>query len=169
MGKSFRYFAEAINDADLFLLSDRAFRFWVSMKCCEVIFDGCLPGDDELAWYCRLKPRAFEVRAAELIQAGLAERGTDGRLALLSREYESYRLPAAEWALLRSQVFERDDYTCTYCSDRGGRLECDHKVPLARGGSNDLENLTTACFACNRSKHSKLLKDWKPNGSYQNN
>ena len=68
---------------------------------------------------------------------------------------------ADEWQELRAAVFERDDYTCQYCGDRGKRLECDHVVPVARGGSSDIDNLTTACFACNRSKRSKTVEEWR--------
>lgn len=69
--------------------------------------------------------------------------------------------PSAEvWAHLRSTVFERDDYTCRYCGRRGIKLECDHVVPVSRGGSNDLSNLATACFECNRSKHNKTVEEW---------
>jgi hypothetical protein len=64
------------------------------------------------------------------------------------------------WEKLRSATFERDDFTCQYCGDRGGRLECDHIMPVSRGGSNDIENLATACFGCNRSKRSKTLEEW---------
>ena len=33
-------------------------------------------------------------------------------------------------------------------------------IPLSRGGSNDPENLTAACFECNNSKRDKLLEEW---------
>jgi hypothetical protein len=65
-----------------------------------------------------------------------------------------------EWALLRAAVFERDDYTCQYCGERGGRLECDHIHPVARGGGSEMNNLATSCFRCNRSKRSKTLQEW---------
>jgi hypothetical protein len=65
-----------------------------------------------------------------------------------------------EWAALRTMVFERDDYTCQYCGQRGGKLECDHVHPVSRGGSNELDNLTTACLSCNRSKRDKTLAEW---------
>jgi len=70
------------------------------------------------------------------------------------------RPPANEWRELRSEVFKRDDYTCTYCGERGGKLECDHIHPVSKGGGHDLENLTTACFPCNRSKAGKTLEEW---------
>lgn len=70
------------------------------------------------------------------------------------------RLPSNEWSALRSEIFERDDYTCRYCGARGGALECDHVIPVAKGGSNRPGNLTTACRTCNRAKHAKTLKEW---------
>ncbi len=72
-----------------------------------------------------------------------------------------YTRPLAhEWRVLREAVFERDDYTCRYCGARGVRLECDHVMPVARGGSSDLANLATACFPCNRAKRDKTLEEW---------
>lgn len=71
------------------------------------------------------------------------------------------RLPASEWNALRLKIYARDDYTCRYCGERGGRLECDHVIPISKGGSNEPENLATSCFACNRSKHGKTLEEWK--------
>ncbi|MFC0661833.1 HNH endonuclease [Eoetvoesiella caeni] len=73
----------------------------------------------------------------------------------------SARPSASAWASIRTRIFKRDDYTCTYCGTRGGRLECDHIVPIAKGGGHDGSNLTTSCFRCNRSKHSKSLAEWR--------
>lgn len=70
------------------------------------------------------------------------------------------RPPTHIWAALRTAVFERDDYTCQYCHSRGGKLECDHVVPVSRGGLHDMSNLKTACFSCNRSKNTKLISEW---------
>lgn len=70
------------------------------------------------------------------------------------------RLPPPLWRKRRMQVFERDDFTCVYCHEDQGPLECDHIIPLSKGGTNDIENLATACFRCNRSKAGKLLHEW---------
>ena len=70
------------------------------------------------------------------------------------------RLPEQLFAILRSAVFARDNWTCRYCGARGVRMECDHVEPIARGGSNAIENLATACVRCNRSKGSKTLEAW---------
>lgn len=71
------------------------------------------------------------------------------------------RQPIDEWKLTRARILERDNYTCTYCGVRGGKLECDHIHPISRGGSNDDENLTTACKPCNREKGTKTVEEWK--------
>ncbi len=71
----------------------------------------------------------------------------------------SDRLPKSRWEPLRQTVFQRDDFTCAYCGVRGGRLECDHVIPISRGGTNEVDNLVTACCDCNRSKRAKLLEE----------
>lgn len=65
------------------------------------------------------------------------------------------------WKDLRSKVFDRDNYTCAYCGARGGKLECDHILPVSRGGTDDLRNLNAACLSCNRSKRNKTLQEWQ--------
>lgn len=52
------------------------------------------------------------------------------------------------WTIIRSEVFARDEYRCVRCG-KGGRLECDHIVPVSKGGSQfDKENLRTLCRGC---------------------
>jgi hypothetical protein len=67
---------------------------------------------------------------------------------------------AHEWAVIRANIFARDDYTCSYCGARGVALECDHIVPVAKGGGSTPENLTTACRPCNQSKRDKDVAEW---------
>ena len=55
----------------------------------------------------------------------------------------------------RFAMFKRDSYRCCICStsaENGAELAVDHRVPVARGGTNAEENLWTLCFACNRGK-----------------
>lgn len=56
---------------------------------------------------------------------------------------------------LRHEVFKRDGYRCRECgaSKDETSLEIDHIVPVARGGTNDIDNLQTLCRECNRMKH----------------
>jgi len=55
---------------------------------------------------------------------------------------------------LRIRVMERDGYRCVYCgaTSKEARLQVDHIVPVARGGTSDSTNLVTACFDCNNGK-----------------
>lgn len=64
------------------------------------------------------------------------------------------------WRALRNLAFERDGYACVYCGDKSTVLHCDHVVPVNRGGTDDLENLATACQPCNQSKRDKPLDEW---------
>ena len=41
---------------------------------------------------------------------------------------------------------------CAYCGE-AGPLEADHRIPLARGGSNAIANILPACRRCNARKH----------------
>src|SRR3546814_5236792 len=45
---------------------------------------------------------------------------------------------------------------CWYCGTKLTAYHVDHRIPLARGGSNGPENLVIACHACNLSKGAKL-------------
>lgn len=65
------------------------------------------------------------------------------------------RIRGWRWEEIRRRIFARDSYTCTYCGQVGGRLECDHIRAVSKGGSNEDVNLTTACFTCNRRKRTK--------------
>lgn len=51
---------------------------------------------------------------------------------------------------------------CWWCKrrlDKAG-YEIDHRVALARGGSNDPSNLVAACPSCNRKKHTKTPQEF---------
>lgn len=67
---------------------------------------------------------------------------------------------AQEWRIIRERIFNRDNYTCIYCGSRGEKLECDHIVPVSKGGGHQDDNLATSCKPCNRSKAGKSLSEW---------
>lgn len=57
---------------------------------------------------------------------------------------------------LRHDVFKRDGYRCRECGasvEDGATLEIDHIIPVAKGGTNDINNLQTLCKECNRGKY----------------
>jgi len=57
--------------------------------------------------------------------------------------------PKRKW-----HVLARDSFTCTYCGRKPPEvaLHVDHKVSVKDGGSDDLDNLVTACDECNLGK-----------------
>jgi hypothetical protein len=62
---------------------------------------------------------------------------------------------------IRFEVFKRDRFTCAYCGKHPPDvlLEVDHVIPRAAGGSDDIENLVTACWECNNGKSDRLLDE----------
>lgn len=62
---------------------------------------------------------------------------------------------------LRFEVFKRDSFTCQYCGEMapGVVLEVDHIHPKSKGGEDDILNLITSCFDCNRGKRDNKLSD----------
>ena len=61
---------------------------------------------------------------------------------------------------LRFDVLEKDNFTCQYCGVKAPevKIEIDHIIPISKDGTNEIENLTTACFECNVGKSNKILK-----------
>lgn len=60
----------------------------------------------------------------------------------------------------RFMIFKRDSYRCQICGstqEGGAKLHVDHRIPLAKGGSNEDENLWTLCEACNLGKSDQDL------------
>ena len=63
---------------------------------------------------------------------------------------------------VREQVYRRDNYTCRKCGAKGGpqgtlgvQLHIDHIVPVAKGGTDEINNLQVLCAPCNAKKGSK--------------
>lgn len=56
----------------------------------------------------------------------------------------------------KAHLFDTHDHRCAVCGQQFSKLtkglEADHKVPLIRGGSADLENWQPLCVACNINK-----------------
>lgn len=60
---------------------------------------------------------------------------------------------------LRFDVFKRDGFACQYCGATPPAvvLHVDHIDPVANGGGNHIDNLTTACEPCNLGKSATPL------------
>lgn len=64
-------------------------------------------------------------------------------------------------ASTRWAIFARDGFRCRYCGLQAGQdgieLHVDHVISLADGGDNRMDNLVSACQACNGGKGAKSL------------
>jgi hypothetical protein len=60
----------------------------------------------------------------------------------------------------RFDILERDNFTCQSCGAKQSDdvlLEVDHIKPVSKGGTNDIDNLVTLCYKCNRGKGARIL------------
>lgn len=72
------------------------------------------------------------------------------------------RLAAAEGSFTTAEfeaLVEASGSCCTYCGVEG-RMTADHIIPLSRGGSNDIANITPACLSCNCRKGAKTADEY---------
>jgi 5-methylcytosine-specific restriction protein A len=79
------------------------------------------------------------------------ERGRD-RKTTAERGY------GASWQRLAKEVVTAQPW-CTYCGTEGdpsNPLTADHFIPKALGGTDDRDNLVTACRRCNSAKRDRL-------------
>lgn len=63
---------------------------------------------------------------------------------------------------LRWKVMERDEFMCQICGRsrmKGDdiKLHVDHKMPIAKGGKTELDNLWTLCASCNLGKRDRVV------------
>jgi hypothetical protein len=63
---------------------------------------------------------------------------------------------------VRVQVLARDNYRCKMCGCTKDevQLEVDHIIPVADGGTDELDNLATLCRDCNRGKAAYCFSDY---------
>ena len=69
------------------------------------------------------------------------------------------------WEAVRQRAYERDGGICVYCGvmvtkDVGKPTshQGDHIIPKDAGGSDELHNVVTSCFRCNRNKSNRILQ-----------
>lgn len=63
---------------------------------------------------------------------------------------------------LRFRILERDGFKCRYCGrnprDHDTVLHVDHIIPSSKGGTNEDDNLITACIDCNQGKANLMIE-----------
>jgi HNH endonuclease len=93
----------------------------------------------------------------ELLDCGFVT--VAGGIGTINFAYGFPRKTISKWEAIRSFIFERDGFSCTYCGSEKD-LHCDHVHPKSKGGDEAPGNLTTACKSCNLSKGDKTLTEW---------
>ncbi|HXP88793.1 MAG TPA: HNH endonuclease [Bryobacteraceae bacterium] len=110
---------------------------------------------DLAAFGCSVNPRTFSNRFGSWNKALLA--AANFMPATVAAE-PAPPTPSQRRKVLslrkRFFVFKRDRYRCCMCKRSGLELHVDHKVPVAQGGTDALDNLQTLCVDCNRGKWS---------------
>lgn len=65
------------------------------------------------------------------------------------------------WDYIRSEIYQRDGYTCLNCGARSGpdgdevELHADHIIPKSVGGGDSYQNLRTLCRHCHEARHGR--------------
>ena len=67
----------------------------------------------------------------------------------------------------RTRVAEAQNWKCCWCGckttldkDKRNSVTVEHVVPRAEGGTNSLENLALACYACNNNRGITSIEDF---------
>lgn len=70
---------------------------------------------------------------------------------------------------VRFSVFSRDGFSCRYCGAQSDQVQLvlDHVQPVSLGGTNEPENLVTACQPCNAGKSNKPVDQTAINESHR--
>lgn len=59
------------------------------------------------------------------------------------------------------RIFNSQNGCCYYCEKPLVRYHIEHKTPIARGGTNDPENIAVACAACNLRKGPRTEEEFR--------
>ena len=74
-------------------------------------------------------------------------------------ELDTNRIRQRLTSKAKENVLIRDKYECQYCGSHDF-LEVDHIIPISKGGTNQEDNLITACSRCNNLKRDLSLKEF---------
>jgi len=63
---------------------------------------------------------------------------------------------AAEWRAKCQAI----GYRCAYCNGHNQSMHKDHIIPITRGGSDSIDNVTLACYRCNSLKSNMTAEEF---------
>lgn len=96
--------------------------------------------------------------AQETLAAHIASREAAHDLLESDATHNRIRVTNAQ----RLAVYRRDNFTCQYCGAAPPEVEIhiEHRTPVVRGGTNELDNLCVACADCNLRKHTMTAEEF---------
>lgn len=107
---------------------------------------------------------------AEYGKANLEARAATQRKRRARKASATGSFTVNEWVDLRESYGNR----CLCCGQREGdisikngssiKITPDHVIPLARGGSNSIDNIQPLCVPCNASKGARRTTDYRDKG-----
>ena len=182
MSRWFRFYDEVLDDPKVQLLSAEQFRMWVNCLCVASKSGGKLPDNGTLAFKLRMSVNDIETRLSDLILAGLIDIEPDGSKTphnWRDRQYVSdsatstervrrYREKRKSNGLAqqhylnptkKKEVLSKTDGRCAYCGT-DEHITIDHKVPVGRGGNDEIDNLVAACRPCNAEKRNMTQDEY---------
>jgi hypothetical protein len=78
-----------------------------------------------------------------------------------ARRARKQKAPGSHTVEQIKALLESQNWQCVGCGrPLRQKRHLDHKIPLSRGGSNDISNLQWLCPSCNCSKHNKDYAVW---------
>jgi 5-methylcytosine-specific restriction endonuclease McrA len=127
-------------------------------KTCHNTFDltrdnfGSTPNDN-FRWQCRscmrnhVKSYSQENPNAAKARSELRKEREDGAKAIDDK--------------VKSYLLKKFQNQCAYCGiDLIKKFHVDHIIPIAKNGSNAIENLAVCCIKCNLAKHAKTPEEF---------
>jgi hypothetical protein len=115
-----------------------------------------IKSDDDVAVLLRITGDAIRNADRQRVWPPGLTPGSRARLAAsVARADSRLGIPKSK----RFAVLMRDDFTCQYCGRSAPEVELqvDHRTPVSRGGSDAVDNLTTACADCNLGKSDRFV------------
>lgn len=95
-----------------------------------------------------------------------------------AKNKEKWRLSRNARQSIRNRIINSDVYIilekdlrriysspCINCGSKENQ-SLDHIIPLSRGGTHSIGNITTLCLTCNMKKHNRFFSEWRYSKSH---
>lgn len=125
-----------------------------------LVLEQLRPSEEQLqTWRCSIGGRSlFAQHFSTYFKYSLSRSFIDFAWDYYNLNTDSVRNPEIKKKFLRMQGGRME---CCHYLTKNGEFEVDHKIPLSRGGKDEISNLQILCKSCNRKKSNRF--DFKLN------